>query len=251
MSVLLALFAAALCADPPQPPIRVVEASDTRLALEIRAMPPLADDLQAGDSTPRSIVFTRSAPDASWAVASGLSNGEVVGEPELRFPQDAGTVSIGLLGDTVGSVAGTGVTAIDLIEGDVALCIWQGGTIRAVHFANRLVPAAAEARRRATAVTPVVALLVASKPGGSPHVRAAIIAAQSRNAPYASAGRNRAAILAVTATGGGLMADLEACAAVLDYAQPGVEPKIDAQYLLYFGLMRVLEAPAVEPPSSG
>ena len=251
MSVLLALFAAALCADPPQPPVRVVESTDTRLALEIRAMPPLADDLQAGDSTPRSIVFTRSAPDASWTVASGLSNGEVVGEPELRFPQDAGTVSIGLLGDAVGSVAGTGVTAIDLIEGDVALCIWQGGKIRAVYFANRLVPAAAEARRRATAATPLVALLVASKPGGSPHVRAAIIAAQSPNASCASAGRNRAAILAVTATGDGLTSDLEACAAVLDSAQPGVEPKIDAQYLLYFGLMRVLEAPAIDPPASG
>ena len=248
MPVLLHFLAAALCVDPPQPPVRVAEASDTRLAIEIRAMPPLGEPQEPA---PRTIVFTRGAPAASWTVASGLSDGEVVGEQALRFPQDAGAVSVGLLDGAVGSVSGTAVTVIDLIEGDVAVCVWQGDTIRSVYFAKPLVPAAAATRSSASAKSPLVALLAASARDGAPTVRASIIAAQSRKAAFASAGRNLAARAAVTPNGDGMLADLEVCTAVLDYTQPGVEPKVDAQYILYFALARVLEGPSGEPASSG
>lgn len=202
----------------------------------------------------RTIAFSRGDPAKPWGVASGLVNSEVVGEAMLRFPLDAGSVSISQLDTGIGAIEGTGVSAIDLIEGDVALCIWEGGAIRSIHFANALIPSVAARSGARARKDPLLELVRARKPDGTRVVRGAIIAAQSHSTHVASIGRLLAASATTVRIGEGMgelvRADLEACSAVLDYAQSGVAPKIDAQYELYFGLARVLDvAPAAPPPA--
>ena len=212
-------------------------------------MPIIADGQGATPPPTRTIVFTRSAAGAAWTVASGLANAEVVGERDLRFPLDASAVTIARIDAAVGAVVGTGVTAIDLIEGDVALCVWQEGAVRSIFFADELIPNAAAVRRAGGAKNPLLALSMANRPDGAPAARGAIIAAQSRTSAVARYGRGRAAAANTVVEGERVKADLEICAALLDYAQPGVAPKIDPQYELYFGLARLLESSGRASPA--
>lgn len=241
MTPVLAILAAAFAAGPPQPPARVVEATDTRLALEIQPMPIIADGQGAPPPPTRTIVFTRSAAGAAWSVASGLANNEVVGEPSLVFPLDAGAVRIAPLDAAIGAVAGEGVTVIDLIEGDIALCVWEEAAVRSIFFADELIPNAAAVRRAGGAKNSLLALSIARRPDGARVARGAIIAAQARTAIVAQWGRTRAALATAVVASERVNADLEACSATLDYAQAAIEPKIDSQYLLYFALARLLD----------
>jgi len=250
MTPVLAIVAAALAADPPRRPLVVREATDTRLALEIQPMPIIADGRDAALPPIRTVVFTRSAAGAAWSLASGLVDAEVVGEPNLTFPLDAGTVRIAAIDAAIDATAGTGVTVIDLIEGDVALCVWHEGAVRSIFFADELIPKAAALPRGGGARNPLLPLSATNRPDGAPAVRGAIIAAQSRTAAVASFGRMRATAATTVSQGVVAKADLETCSAVLDYAQPGVEPKIDSQYELYRGLARLLESSGRASPAS-
>jgi len=242
MTPALAILAAAFAAGPLHAPVRVVEVTDTRLALEIRPMPPLADGAAATTPSPRTILFTRGAANAPWVVASGLANAEVVGEPNLFFPATIDTPGVAKLDASIGAVAGEGVTVIDLIEGDVAICVWEGRMVRSVFFADEFIPATAASRSSGRAKNPLLLLAFAHRPDGAPIARGAIIAAQSRTAIVAQQGRTRAAAATVVAAGERMQADLEICTAVLNYAQPAIDPKLDSQYQLYLGLARLLDS---------
>jgi len=242
MTPVLAIVAAALAADPPRQPLVVREATDTRLALEIQPMPVIADGRDAALPPTRTVVFTRSAANAPWVVASGLANAEVVGEPNLLFPATMDIPGVAKLDASIGAVAGEGVTVIDLIEGDVAICVWEERMVRSVFFADEFIPATAASRRSRRAKNPLLLLAFAHRPDGVPIARGAIIAAQSRTAIVAQRGRTRAAAATMVAAGERMKPDLEICAAVLDYAQPAIDPKIDSQYQLYLGLARLLDS---------
>ena len=250
MVPVLAILCAALAVDPP-PPVRVVEATEARLTLELRELASVADGEAVADARLRTVTFTRADATRPWTVESGLDDGEVMGERELIFPPERASLEIAALDGTIGAAVGAGVTVVDLIEGDVAVCIWRGGMIRAVWFADPLVPAAARAGSDKSRKNPLLLLLAARNPSGTPCIRGAIIAAQSRVAAIALPGRRRAAVATARMEQDRVIADIEACAAMVDYAQRGVPPKRSAEYMLYFSLARLLDATPAASASGG
>lgn len=226
--------------DPPAA-VRVRASDTTRLELEVLLKPSLLEGPQAMPTESRTIAFVRTAEGAPWTVERGLADGEVLGEAMLQRIDALKVADLRLLDATIASADAQSVTVVDLIEGDVAICLWEGDGVRAVYFASPLL-ALGSAK---SAVRPSSAMLVnlarAKDARDEPIARGALVAAQSRTPSVASFGRSRASAATVVSRDGAPVARLELCRAVIDYAQPGVEPKTDAQFLLYFGLARALD----------
>ena len=226
---------------------RVRTSDTTKLELEVLLKPSLLDGPHATPTESRTIAFVRTAEGAPWTVERGLADGEVLGEAMLKRIDALKVADLRTLDATIASADAQSVTVVDLIEGDVAICLWDGDGIRAVYFATPLLAlgSAKSAVRPSSAV--LVNLARAKDAQGEPIARGALVAAQSRTPSVASFGRSRASAATVVYREGAPVARLELCQAVLDYAQPGVDPKTDAQFLLYFGLARALEG--VAPPA--
>ena len=226
--------------DPPAA-VRVRASETTRLELEVLLKPSLLDGPHATPTESRTIAFVRPAEGAPWTVERGLADGEVLGEAMLQRIDALKVADLRPLDATIASADAQSVTVVDLIEGDVAICLWEGDGIRAVYFASPLLAlgSAKSAVRPSSAV--LVNLSRAKDAQGEPMARGALVAAQSRTPSVASFGRSRASAATVVYREGAPVARLELCRAVIDYAQPGVEPKTDAQFLLYFGLARALD----------
>jgi hypothetical protein len=220
----------------------------------------------------RVIAFTRAANETRWTVERGLADGEVVGEGQLHRVESLQPKDLRMLDSSIEGATGQGVTVIDLIEGDVALCIWEGNAVREVYFADPLLAVGARAdaaaksnpaqatgsatggvndspaARASNGKSLLASLAMARDARAEAIARGALVAAQSRTPSIASFGRSRASAASVVLREGAAVARLETCQAVLDYAQDGVAPKSDAQFLLYFGLARAIEGSAPASP---
>lgn len=236
--------------------VRVRASDTTRLELEVLLKPSLLDGPHATPTESRVIAFARTDEGAPWTVERGLADGEVLGEAMLQRIDALKVADLRALDATIASADARSVTVVDLIEGDVAICLWDGDGIRAVYFASPLL-ALGSAKSATRPSSAVLANLARAKDAqGEPVARGALVAAQSRTPSVASFGRSCASAATVVFRDGAPVARLELCRAALDYAQPGVEPKTDAEFLLYFGLARALEraaspaaaAPAAAPP---
>ena len=258
MTIACTPAAASANRDATEPPAAVrVRASDTtRLELEVLLKPSLLDGPYATPTESRVIAFARTDEGAPWTVERGLADGEVLGEAMLQRMDALKVADLRALDATIASADARSVTVVDLIEGDVAICLWDGDGVRAVYFASPLL-ALGSAERASRPSSAVLANLARAKDAqGEPMARGALVAAQSRTPSVASFGRSCASAATVVFRDGAPVARLELCRAALDYAQPGVEPKTDAEFLLYFGLARALEgvaspataAPAAAPP---
>lgn len=241
MSSVVALLLAASLAAPiavKAKPVRVIAASETTLEVEVRVKPPTLDGPHAPVSQTRVIAFARTSAEAPWTVERGLADREVVGEAMLQGVDSMPLDAVQPLGPAIDAAEGDSVTVIDLIEGDVALCVWSGTDVRAVYFADPLIPRAAAAP--ASSANRRLPDLARKHDGrGEQIARGAIIAAQSSTVSVARFARSCASTAAVVFRDGVPVARTEISRALIDYAQPGVPAKDDAQFSLYFGLARV------------
>jgi hypothetical protein len=243
MSIAVALITAAL-GNAPAPAVRVLASSDTRLELEVRLRTPIAQWPAPATAESRLISFERSDPAKPWRVDRGLADGEVAGEGALSLPRTMPEGALRVLGESIGDSAGSDVTLIDLIEGDVAICVWRGGDVAEVYFADPLIPTTLSDPRATARSDRLERLATAKGSDGAPQVRGALIAAHSARRATASFGRAIAAAGAVRFEGSRATCDLEACAAMVAQIQPEVDVTLDAPVLLSSAIARWFDRPA-------
>jgi hypothetical protein len=242
MSIAAALMTAAL-GNAPAPAVRVLASSDTRLELEVRLRTPIAQWPSPATAESRLISFERSDPAKPWRVDRGLADGEVAGEGALSLPRTMPEGALRVLGESIGDSAGSDVTLVDLIEGDVAICVWRGEQVAEVYFANPLIPTLLNDPRVNARSNRLERLATAKGSDGTPQVRGAFIAAYSARPETASFGRAIAAAGAVRFEGSRATCDLEACAAMVAQIQPEVDVSLDAPVLLSAAIARWFDRP--------
>lgn len=265
MTMLLALLAAALAAQSSAfesaqgaadvaastpPAVRVLASDDTRLEIEVRLRPSLAEWPARTTVETRVLSFRRTDAGAPWRVERGLADDEVAGEGMLRFAESRPEAAVRVLDQSIGATMGSDVTVVDLIEGDVAICVWRDEQVAGVYLADPFVPTTLG--RTLESARPVSLGRLALAPGhnGRPQIRGALIVARSGDRATAAFGRARAAAGAVRFDGSQASCDLEACSAMVLQIQPGIVSEPDAQVLLYSAIARWFDRPGAGPESS-
>lgn len=261
MTILLALLASAVCAQAStdageavtaasQPAVRVLASDDTRLEIEVRLRPSIAEWPAGGAVETRLLSFSRAGPGVPWRAERGLADGEVAGEHMLRFPDSKPETALRVLDESIGAATGSDATVIDLIEGDVAICVWRDGEVAEVYLADPFVPTVLGGAQDGARPVSLHRLAMAAGHNGRPQMRGALIVARSGNRSTADFGQARAAAGAVRFDGSQASCDLEACAAMILQIQPGIGAEPDAQVLLYAAIARWFDRPGTVPAAT-
>jgi len=209
-------------------PLRVVETSERRLAIEVRIEP---DD---GAPQLRTIVLERPEPAAAWRVAEGLAEGETLGPPFLRFAvSEPDLAPMRVVDATIGDQPADAVTIVDLPDGDAAICLWREGVVRQAWFLDRFLPDAVAAAGDPDTPSPTEPFFLAcANSGPAVHVRACSIACFESTRGTIAGKR-----LAGHAAKPGETPDgpdrREAVDAALDFGQPLVRPRSGPTLELY------------------
>jgi hypothetical protein len=232
------------------PAVRVLASDDTRLEIEVRLRPSLAEWPARTTVETRVLSFRRTDAGAPWRVERGLADDEVAGEGMLRFAESRPEAALRVLDDSIGATTGSDVTVVDLIEGDVAICVWRGEEVVEVYLADPFVPTTlggtpGDAR-------PIVLRRLATAEGhnGRPQIRGALIVARSGDVATATFGQQRAIADAVRFDGSRATCDLEACAAMVLQIQPDIGAEPNAPVLLYSAIARWFDRPGSRLRSS-
>ena len=265
MTMLLALLAAVVAAQSSAfesaqgaadvaastpPAVRVLASDDTRLEIEVRLRPSLAEWPARTTVETRVLSFRRTDAGAPWRVERGLADDEVAGEGMLRFAESRPEAALRVLDDSIGTTTGSDVTVVDLIEGDVAICVWRGEEVVEVYLADPFVPTTLGGTPGDAKPILLRRLAIADGHNGRPQIRGALIVARSGDVATAAFGQQRAIADAVRFDGSRATCDLEACAAMVLQIQPGIGAEPNAPVLLYSAIARWFDRPGSRLRSS-